>query len=282
MLPIPERIRTRRLKLGLTAAQLAEKAGVSATYISLIETGRRVPSDEAAAALARALGDEEDLYRRWAFAERHRGNPYASAVDSLPDAATRRALAHGVPLDDLALHATVAASSPPQRPEAYDSIATRSDAEPRSAAHPPEPVLVPVLPAGSDPRAAAEPGRAIRQLVLDASLAGPDPARLFAYEVDRALALDWSDVSPGDVLVFTRRFRRIGDDRVYVVRVRSRGPAAEGPWQLVVRRVRFRDRALVLIKPRGSTDIDVEPLGPREDPLGRLEGRLVLTIRRSG
>lgn len=64
------RIRTTRLRLGMTGSALAARAGVCASYISLIEQGDKVPSEAKAVAIARALGEPEGLYRIWAATAR--------------------------------------------------------------------------------------------------------------------------------------------------------------------------------------------------------------------
>ncbi len=64
------RIRTLRLRRGLTGIELARRAGVSPSYISLIEHGEKVPSEGVAVRLARVLGEAEDLYRVWAATSR--------------------------------------------------------------------------------------------------------------------------------------------------------------------------------------------------------------------
>ena len=64
------RIRRRRAQIGLTGTQLGQRAGISASYVSVIENGAKVPEEGVAAALARALGDDEALYRAWARAAR--------------------------------------------------------------------------------------------------------------------------------------------------------------------------------------------------------------------
>ena len=65
-LPLHERIRNRREDRGMAAYVLARKAGVSPSYISLIETGAKVPTEEVAETIARVLEDDPDLYRAWA------------------------------------------------------------------------------------------------------------------------------------------------------------------------------------------------------------------------
>ena len=67
---IPTRMGRRRSQLGLTGADLALRAGISTSYVSLIETGAKVPEEDVAADLARALDDDGALYRAWARAAR--------------------------------------------------------------------------------------------------------------------------------------------------------------------------------------------------------------------
>ena len=64
------RIRTKRTQLDLTGAELAQRADISPSYVSLIENGAKVPDEDVAARIARALRDDEDLYRAWARASR--------------------------------------------------------------------------------------------------------------------------------------------------------------------------------------------------------------------
>jgi transcriptional regulator with XRE-family HTH domain len=54
----------------LTGTEVAQRAGISTSYVSLIENGAKVPDQEVAASLARALEDDEALYRAWARAAR--------------------------------------------------------------------------------------------------------------------------------------------------------------------------------------------------------------------
>ena len=49
-------VRRRREKLGLSQEELGYKAGLHRTYVSLLERGRRNPSLNVVAALARGLG----------------------------------------------------------------------------------------------------------------------------------------------------------------------------------------------------------------------------------
>lgn len=52
---IGQRLRTRRVALGLTLAQVAERSGLSLPYVSNLERGRGNPTVDALASLAEAL-----------------------------------------------------------------------------------------------------------------------------------------------------------------------------------------------------------------------------------
>jgi transcriptional regulator with XRE-family HTH domain len=67
---IHERIRNRRQQLGLRGRDLAERVGISPSYVSLIEKGAKVPDEAVALRIAAVLGDDEGLYRGWARAAR--------------------------------------------------------------------------------------------------------------------------------------------------------------------------------------------------------------------
>lgn len=56
-------IRQARSAAGLTAAELAERLGVTVTTVSRLENGHHAPSDVTAAALAEILGGSPEDYR---------------------------------------------------------------------------------------------------------------------------------------------------------------------------------------------------------------------------
>lgn len=60
MNPIAERIRQARTKAGMTEKELAKKCGLSAGYISQIETGKKIINETAAAAILKVFGDSMD------------------------------------------------------------------------------------------------------------------------------------------------------------------------------------------------------------------------------
>lgn len=59
-------VRNRRLELGLTQQQLADKIGISRNSISSIETGQYIPTAYTVALLCKALECSfEDLFQLW-------------------------------------------------------------------------------------------------------------------------------------------------------------------------------------------------------------------------
>jgi len=58
----PDRIKDRRIKLGLTQAELAKKAGTAREYIVEIERGRSVPKASMIARIADALRVRESYF----------------------------------------------------------------------------------------------------------------------------------------------------------------------------------------------------------------------------
>ena len=67
---LPERIRQRRQDRRLQSNELARALGVSPAYVTMIERGKKVPSEEVAVAIAERLGDDPELYRAWVHSTR--------------------------------------------------------------------------------------------------------------------------------------------------------------------------------------------------------------------
>src|SRR5262245_460219 len=64
---IAKRIEVRRKELGWTLADLAREAGLKApSYVLHIEKGDKVPSEDVAERLARALGEDVESFTAWA------------------------------------------------------------------------------------------------------------------------------------------------------------------------------------------------------------------------
>jgi transcriptional regulator with XRE-family HTH domain len=105
--PVPERIRNRRNRLGMTGAELAKRIGVSPSYVSLIESGAKIPSPSVAEKIARALRDSPDLYHAWVLSSRQggwrqalRSSHYWQAYSTDPRSLER--VASGADVPDLA------------------------------------------------------------------------------------------------------------------------------------------------------------------------------------
>jgi hypothetical protein len=137
----------------------------------------------------------------------------------------------------------------------------------------PEFLRVPVLADGADPGRSVPSPLAVRdRLLVDRRLvADHSPERLFAYDVTlpamkhlRGLA------SPGDRIVF-QRGGRPGPDRICAVRT---------PEGIVLSRVLFQDRSLLLLPGEGERDFAfVEMEGLQALP-GVIAGTHVLLLRR--
>jgi DNA-binding XRE family transcriptional regulator len=279
------RIRSRRTQLGLTGAELSQRADISPSYVSLIEKGAKVPDEDVAARLAKALRDDEDLYRAWARASRlglhrigllnrieaiSRSPAYLSLVergDALPAEVPRDVAV------DRRLETRV--ESPEQETLAFSGL-DRGPMETAQAALAPEEseiLRIPVLADGADPGRTLPSPLSIRdRLLVDRRLvADHSPERLFAYEVTLpAMKHLRGLVSPGDRIVF-QRGGRVGPDRICAVR------APEG---IVLSRVLFKGRSLLLLPGEGERDfasVDVE--GVKALP-GIVAGTHVLLIRR--
>jgi len=138
---------------------------------------------------------------------------------------------------------------------------------------PPEILRVPVLADGADPGKIAPSPLAIRdRLLVDRRLvADHAPERLFAYDVTLATMKHLRGVAcPGDRIVF-RRGGRAAPDRVCAVRT---------PEGIVLARVLFKGRSLLLLPGEGERDFEsVEVDGLKALP-GVIAGTHVLLIRR--
>jgi transcriptional regulator with XRE-family HTH domain len=297
------RMRTRRSQLGLTGAELAQRAGISPSYVSLIENGAKVPDEGVAAGLARALDDDEALYRAWARAARlglhdldllnqieeiSRTPAYMDLVESGEELPKLEPPAAGSPpregATDLAARVREVASrlaSPlaTQEPGREALPPARPPLEP-SALPPTEPLeagavlRIPILSPGADPdRLTTTPSPAIRDRVLvDPRLvAGHEPERLFAYEVTAPAMKHLRGVAaPGDLVVLGRG-GAVAPNRICAVRT-SNG--------LVLARVLLKDRSLLLLP--GEGEHDFESIEVRDTAALReaIAGTQVLLIRR--
>jgi transcriptional regulator with XRE-family HTH domain len=277
--PLHTRMRKRRAQLGLTGTDVAQRAGISTSYVSLIENGAKVPDEEVAAGLARALADDEALYRAWARAARIGVHDIAllnqlEAIARTP--AYVELVESGQELPRLSAHGDegpVAGSETDlaRRLREVASKLTPSRAEAAASAEPPHGVVaVPVLAEGADP-AELERVRSRHRLLLDRRLlGGHDPRQLFACEVPASATGHLRGIAaPGDRVVF-RRGGAIAPDRVCAVRT-DRG--------LVLSRVLVQDRSLLLLPGEGETAFESVALGDGREAADAVAGTHVLLIR---
>jgi transcriptional regulator with XRE-family HTH domain len=287
------RMKRRRSQLGLTGTELARRAGISTSYVSLIENGAKIPEEDVAAGIARALDDDEALYRAWARAARFgihdlallneleaisRTPAYVSLVESgdeLPRLEAPPEPAGGtLPAGDLAARLREVASR--LGPEALAARRSGRRPSPKVVAdvEPPAAVAIPVLPPGTDPadlegpRARSDGDR----LLVDRRLVeGHDAGDLFACEVTPAATKHLRGVAaPGDRIVFQRR-GAVTPDRICAIRT-GKG--------IVLARALVSEGALLLLPGEGEVGFESIRL---PDP-GKLSdvvaGTHVLLIRR--
>jgi len=277
--PLHTRMRKRRAQLGLTGTEVAQRAGISTSYVSLIENGAKVPDEEVAAGLARALEDDEALYRAWARAARigvhdlallnqleaiARTPAYVELVESgreLPRLGTPEDKGPDARLEtDLARRLREVASKLTPSPPTVAAYA-----EPASNV-----VAVTVLAGGADP-AQLEGSRPGDALLLDRRLlGGHDPRQLFACEVPASATGHLRGVAaPGDRVVF-RRGGAATPDRICAVRTDG---------GVVLSRVLVQDRSVLLLPGEGETEFESVALGEGRELADVVAGTHVLLIR---
>jgi transcriptional regulator with XRE-family HTH domain len=120
-----DRIRGRRTALGLTLAEVAERAGLSIPYVSNLERGRRNPTVDAVRALAVALetsasalvGENEEAFDplELVLAQAPKSLRTFSKSERFNDAATRLARQQGVAVDEMRQKLLVGMASAPRR-----------------------------------------------------------------------------------------------------------------------------------------------------------------------
>jgi transcriptional regulator with XRE-family HTH domain len=276
-LRLPElnaRIRARRSQLGLTGVELAQRSGISPSYVSLIESGAKVPDEDVAKGLARVLDDDEDLYVAWARASKL-GPGKLDLVNRLEAASRKPAYVslvesgHALPRLAHAEHEDLAA----RMREVASRLTSPSPAD-AARAEASSVVSVPVLAEGADPSVLeddAAPRGLVDSLLIDRRLVGPSSRGLFACDVTPRTMKHLRGVAePGDRIVFQRE-AALAPDRICAVR---------GPDCLMLSRVLYNGRTLLLLPGEGETgfeSIDIKPGAPVTDVVA---GSHVLLIRR--
>lgn len=120
-----DRIRSRRTALGLTLAEVAERAGLSIPYVSNLERGRRNPTVDAVRALATALettasalmGENAEDFDplELVLAQAPRSLRAFSKSARFSDAVDRLAREQNVPADEMRQKLLVGMASAPRR-----------------------------------------------------------------------------------------------------------------------------------------------------------------------
>jgi transcriptional regulator with XRE-family HTH domain len=286
------RMRRRRSQLGLTGTEIAQRAGISTSYVSLIENGAKIPEEDVAAGIARALDDDEALYRAWSRAARlgvhdlallneleaiSRTPAYVSLVESgeeLPRLeAPPEPTGETEPAGDLAARLREVASR--LGPEALAARRPGRWPRPNVGAEPGPGavVVIPVLAAGTDPGTPEGPrARPVEdRLLLDRRLVEGHARDLFAYEVTPASTKHLRGVAaPGDRIVFQRQ-GTVTPDRICAVHT-ARG--------VVLARVLVTESALILLPGEGEVDFESVEVPDPAKLSDVVVGTHVLLIRR--
>ena len=177
-----------------------------------IERADKAPSEATAVALARALGDDVELYRAWAKARNR-----ADLATALAAAATLQRLAGELGVAQTEGDPHGKESAPPTRE--IVGAASREGAAPAL-------LRVPVVAEGADPGDALLPtADVIETLRLDPQLLPPLDRlrRVFAYRVGEQGARRLPDLlAPGDYALVSRGADALAVGNVYAVRVGGR------------------------------------------------------------
>jgi transcriptional regulator with XRE-family HTH domain len=271
---IPRRIRKYRERQEIAGYQLAKMAKISPSYLSLIESGQKLPSVEVAVRLAEALGDDPELYRAWVeTADDHdigarvdrlqKFREVRSGLGRMLHRRGRSRLRSGAPLvdesveefseEDLSTLDGMAQAMEPRRVQESlqiaDTLGVVEDLLP--FAERPTTWDVPLLREGTDParsrRGSSQPEGTI---AVDLRFLGEDqdPQDLFAYCVTtRSIDRVKNTVLPGDTLVFAANPEGVDTTAIYAVRVGGK---------IVLSRIVYSEPTLLLM----ASDAYKEPI----------------------
>lgn len=269
----------------LAGYQLAKMAGISPSYLSLIENGQKLPSQEVAERLARALSDDPDLYRAWVETaddkdldaraqrlekmQRFRSDPEPrlhrrgrSRVGQVGEDA-RRYVYEDMP--------NLLAYPAPDPTTPVPSVSSRISRL-LGFGDKPKTVNVPLLPEGADPaKTSLDPARHEETIAVDAKLLPDDPRGLFAYLVSaRGVERVKNVVLPGDVLVLAANPEGVDASAVYAVRLRGR---------IVLSRLVYSEPMLLLMGADHYQDPIQLEVGNEDGLFPALAGVVVTAIR---
>jgi transcriptional regulator with XRE-family HTH domain len=287
------RIRRRRERLSLTGSELARRAGISPTYVSLIEKGAKIPNEDVAVRIALVLEDDPEIYRAWAVATRYgsirktitssdwlrqvRSDPESwrklaqgeEMLDSSPGVLAPRSADEEAEFDvdlgglEALPRASWALRSVKPRPS-LDMVASFPSA--RLEESPPS-LEIPLYPEGADPDQSSPAGP---PLILDRRLLpqGVEAGSLFAYRVTGD-TVRVATITDGSYVVVHRAAGRVTPEGLYAVRLHGR---------VVLARVLLSRRSLLVLPPEGKTKYDVIELESSGGAEAYLVGRVVAVV----
>jgi transcriptional regulator with XRE-family HTH domain len=275
--PMHERIRRRREERGIPANVLAQRLAISPSYVSLIESGKKVPGEDIARRIAEALNDDVEIYVAWA---------HSAGISDLDLHTDRLARLYHYSSDPVLQRQLRSGEDMPESPllpagkrGALGSIIPRLlRSKPRAAdesAAPTEPDLavIPFLKEGADP-AASEKERRVAgpPLRLDARLFPNDElGRLFVYRATPDMARRaGGSVRLGDWLILSTHVNVQDLEGLFAIRTKS---------GVLLSRVLVKGNELLLLPPPGATDFEIVELRGGADLVRVLAGRVVMKIR---
>ncbi len=302
-LPMARRIRRRREELGLSASDLARQAGITPAYVSVIESGDRIPSEEVAVRLAQVLCDDQELYLAWAQTRDVKDLPgHLRRLNRL----LRFRSVSKEPVEDRSLENTIAdAESVCTAPLEQRPLENRIETDPgrvflesdrssritraseRKQKHllldqeyllnqdpPPSATLipVPVLKDGCDPGGDPMNAEGVEEILqLPDSLLPLDLVGPFAYRVgEEAVSRVSEEIAAGSLVILTTRPGTLDPRYVQAVRYKER---------VILSRVIFHPGALVLLHDSSSREVKMLRVESREQVIKRIAGTVVLVLK---
>jgi transcriptional regulator with XRE-family HTH domain len=267
--PIGQRIKDLRVARGLTLQELADKVGVAPSHVFHVESGDKVPSEELAVKLARALRDDEDLYRAWARA-RSRSDFYTAVESAGVLAEYMRSAKQAMVEGPVRREATQEQWERPQVYGALDEERSSALFAKHIAMPSPARLLIPMIAAGEDPGPEPALSQVLEVLRLDPRALDPaEPLeRPFAYRLTGATTQRVEGLLPDrGVAIFTRRVLPVVPHEIYAVRREGR---------IVLSRAMWNGRELLLLPAPGASDFVVLPAANEADVAMLIVGRVAV------
>jgi len=256
---LDELVRARQAR-GQSIRQFAEELGVSATFVSLVEAGKKTPSEDLAARWTELLGINPRVFLAWI-----RSRPREDVQAALQGSAEYRYIQEDpnvqvrvAGFDQIGFESATPQGKPRRTPEARS---------PQSAS---EGVLrVPLIREGVDPSTEPEPLDYVT--VQEELLRGERLVRPFAYRLSsQGVMRVFRTLQAGDYAVVSRESGPPDRREIYAVRVRNR---------IVLGRVMERcSDILLLLSDQGEAEIEaLRAEGGKARSL--IVGRVVAAIR---